>query len=169
MNTEKLRKLTPAEKTFIDILYDKEFQNLCRYANKMVKNNFVAEDLAQDTFLIACIKADKLLTHPKPGGWLLETLQKHISNYWRVREYITKLIVDVPIEKWLENYPDDRFPEDELDFIYNNMVKYKEYEIIKKFAVDGYSQKEIAADYGISINTCKQRIYRAKKILQRLV
>lgn len=169
MKNEKPRKLTPAEQSFMNILYHKEFENLCKYANKMMKGSLAAEDLVQDTFMMACIKIDKLIEHPKPGGWLLETLQKNISNYWRVREYITNLIVNIPIEKWLDNYPDDNLLEDELDFTYNHLVKYKEYEIIKKFAVDGYSQKEIAAEYGISINTCKQRIYRAKRILQQLI
>lgn len=168
MENSELRKLTPAEQNFMSALYTVEYKRLYKYAERMLNGSLMAEDLVQDTILIACNKIDKLITHPEPGAWLMKSLQKNINNYWRVRDNLTKLIIDIPMEKWINRYPAKNWLEDELDLLYGDLATSEEYKIIKKFAVYGYSQKEIAAEYGISINTCKQRIYRAKKILQDL-
>ena len=92
-----------------------------------------------------------------------------MRNYWRVRNQITNLIVNIPMEEWINNYPDDKYSEDDLDLLYGDLAKTKEYEILKKFVVDGYSQKEIADEYGISHNTCRQRMRRAKIVLQQMI
>ena len=99
----------------------------------------------------------------------MDTLRKNIYNYWRVRDNLSKFLVDIPIEGWINNYPDTKFPEDDLDLLYGDLAKTKEYEILKKFVVDGYSQKEIADEYGISHNTCRQRMRRAKIVLQQII
>ena len=169
MKKGRFRELTPAESTFMLAIYKMEYDKLLKYANKIIRGSFVAEDLVQDTLMIGCMKIDKLIKHPKPGAWLMETLRKNMRNYWRVRNQITNLIVNIPMEEWINNYPDDKYSEDDLNLLYGDLAKTKEYEILKKFAVDGYSHKEIAKQYGISINTCKQRIYRAKKVLQQML
>ena len=169
MKKDKSRKLTSDEQNFILALYKIEYENLCKYADKMMKGSLAAEDLVQDTLIIACRKIDELIKHPKPGAFLMDTLRKNIYNYCNVRDNLSKFLVDIPIEDWINNYPDTKFPEDDLDLLYGDLAKTKEYEILKKFAVDGYSHKEIAKQYGISINTCKQRIYRAKKVLQQML
>lgn len=169
MKKGKSIKLTAAEQDFILALYRTEYEKLRIYADKMMGGSLAAEDLVQDTLMIACSKIDELRQHPKPGGFLMNTLKKNIQNYRRIRDVITKYIVAVPIEDWARNYPDIKAAEDDLDLLYGDLVKYKEYEILKKYAVDGYSQKEIAEEYGISYNTCRQRIYRAKKLLQKMI
>lgn len=169
MKKDEQRKLTPDEQNFILALFKMEYEKLCKYANKMMRGSLSAEDLVQDTLIIACRKIDELIEHPKPGAFLMDTLRKNINNYWRVRDNLSKHLVDIPMEKWVNNYPDTKYPEDDLDLLYGDLAKTKEYEILKKFAVDGHSQKEIAAEYGISYNTCRQRIRRAKIVLQELI
>ncbi len=169
MKKDKSRKLTSDEQNFILALYKIEYENLCKYADKMMKGSLAAEDLVQDTLIIACRKIDELIKHPKPGAFLMDTLRKNIYNYWRVRDNLSKFLVDIPIEDWINNYPDTKLPEDDLDLLYGDLAKTKEYEILKKFVVDGYSQKEIADEYGISHNTCRQRMRRAKIVLQQMI
>lgn len=162
-----MRELKPAEKAFIEQLYREKYNRLCDYARKLLAGSAAAEDIVQDTFVMACAKIELLRQHPNPGGWLMLTLKQNVYNYWRLRDCLTNIIVDMPMEEWLDNYPDNQLPADDLDFLYGDLVKYKEYEILKKFAVEGYSTAEIAAEYGINVNTCKQRIFRAKKILMQ--
>ena len=164
-----MRELKPEEKEFINKLYLKKYDKLYNYAQKLMSGSAAAEDIVQDTFLMACAKVDLLVQHPNPGGWLVAALKKNIYNYWRMRDCITNIIVDMPMEDWLNNYPDKQMPTDDLDFLYGDLVKYKEYEILKRFVVEGYSTSEIAAEYRISVNTCKQRIFRAKRILQQVL
>ncbi len=169
MKKDESRKLTLDEQNFILALYKMEYENLCKYADKMMKGSLAAEDLVQDTLIIACRKIDELIKHPKPGAFLINILRKNIYNYWRVRDNLSKFLVNIPIEDWINNYPDTKFSEDDLDLLYGDLAKTKEYEMLKKFAVDGYSQKEIADEYGISHNTCRQRMRRAKIALQKLI
>ena len=164
----KSKQITHEEELFHN-LFMEYYPSLLSFARYYVKDEMIAEDLVQDTLIIACRKIDELIKHPKPGAFLMDTLRKNIYNYWRVRDNLSKFLVDIPIEDWINNYPDTKFPEDDLDLLYGDLAKTKEYEILKKFAVDGYSHKEIAKQYGISINTCKQRIYRAKKVLQQML
>ena len=84
MKKDKSRKLTSDEQNFILALYKIEYENLCKYADKMMKGSLAAEDLVQDTLIIACRKIDELIKHPKPGAFLMDTLRKNIYNYCNV-------------------------------------------------------------------------------------
>jgi len=163
-----MQKLKQAERDFIEELYNKEYKILFAYAKKVTAGASTAEDIVQDTFLMACTRIDTLINHPKPGAWLLVTLKNNIKNYKRVKDFLTKIFIDIPVEEWLAKYPSDKTAEDDLDLLYGNLVNYKEYEILKKFAVEGRSASLIAAEYGISPNTCRQRIFRAKKFLYQI-
>ena len=62
MKKDKSRKLTSDEQNFILALYKIEYENLCKYADKMMKGSLAAEDLVQDTLIIACRKIDELIS-----------------------------------------------------------------------------------------------------------
>lgn len=161
-------KLKPDEHDFIEELYKKEYSALSDYAKTVMSGAWAAEDVVQDTFLMACTRVGMLMEHPKPGGWLLLTLKNNIRNYWRVRQNLTKNIVDVPLEEWLNYLSNDKTPEDDFDILYGDLVEHKEYDILKKFVIEGYSIGMIALEYGVSANTCRQRIFRAKKMLRKI-
>ena len=45
------------------------------------------------------------------------------------------MLSSVSEEEWLENYLEAKEDEDDLDLLYGDLVKYKEYELLKEFAV----------------------------------
>lgn len=64
---------------------------------------------------------------------------------------------------------DERLPDENVDVLYADLTGYQEYELLKKFALEDKPLKEIAAEAGISISICKQRLYRARLKLQKLM
>lgn len=64
-------------------LYIKHYGYLIRFARSFVKND-LAEDLVQETFLIAQKRLDRVLSSENPTGWLINTLKncnwKYISK-----------------------------------------------------------------------------------------
>ena len=50
-----------------------------------------------------------------------------------------------------------------LDALYPGLTETPAFQIIKWFAIDGYSVADIAEKLGISINACKKRMERARK------
>ena len=165
------RKLRPEEKAFVDKLYlEMSFENaLFRYANKFIIDKAFVDDVIQETFLIACMKIDKLVASPNPKGYIMYILENSIRNFNRVRNNIIKMLADVSIEDWLEYHSDSVEQEDDLDLLYGDLVKYKEYEILKKFAVEDKSVSVISKELNISENACKIRIFKAKKKLKKIL
>ena len=76
MKKDKSRKLTSDEQNFILALYKIEYENLCKYADKMMKGSLAAEDLVQDTLIIACRKIDELIM----AIWLKPKNMKYLKN-----------------------------------------------------------------------------------------
>lgn len=165
------RKLRPEEQEFMDKLYLEMSveKALFRYANKFIIDKSFVDDVIQETFLIACMKIDKLVASPNSKGYIMYILENSIRNFNRVRNNIIKMLADVSIEDWLEYHSDSVEQEDDLDLLYGDLVKYKEYEILKKFAVEDKSVAVIAKELNISENACKLRIFKAKKKLKKIL
>lgn len=64
----------------IRVLYEREYDTLCRAACRTLGDWEAAQDLVQDTFLLALLKQDELPGHPAPGAWLMQTLRNLIQN-----------------------------------------------------------------------------------------
>lgn len=165
------RKLRPEEKDFIDKLYLEMSTEkaLFRYANKFIIDTAFVDDVMQETFLIACIKIDELMASPKPKGYIMYILENVVRNFNRVRNNIIKMLADVSIEDWVEYQAESKEPEDDLDLLYGDLVKYKEYELLKKFAVEDKPVVVIAKELNISENACKLRIFKAKRKLKKIL
>ena len=72
-------------------LYIRHYNDLIRFARSFVKND-LAEDLVQETFLIAQKRLDRVLSSKNPTGWLINTLKNVIGNTYQRRQFIyTKL------------------------------------------------------------------------------
>ena len=165
------RKLRPEEQEFMDKLYLEMSveKALFRYANKFIIDKSFVDDVIQETFLIACMKIDKLMASSKPKGYIMYILENSIKNFNRVRNNIIKMLADVSIEDWLKYHSGSVEQEDDLDLLYGDLVKYKEYEILKKFAVEDKSVSAIAKELNISENACKLRIFKAKRKLKEIL
>lgn len=148
----------------IETLYVKQYDMLFIYAMRILKNGSLAEEAVQETFRIACQKADVLNKSENKEGWLLNTLKNVISNMERMQfrasrrmeEYAT-LLASLP----------ERNDDIDLDVLYKDIASSEEYILIKELVFDQKSIRELAESRGISEAACKKRVQRAKQVLRK--
>lgn len=178
-------ELTEDELKFIADLYEKHSKALLKYATIILdKQN--GEEAVQNVFWILCrkdkkdangeYKIEKIMKYDDPVGWLYKTLRFSIQKIIRKKQQYTQLMVYTPpqadtefgIEIGMEDFPDERPIDEDVDFLYSDLANDKEFKLIKEFSVDDKSLKTMADKYGVSIRAVEQRLYRARKKLRKL-
>ena len=148
----------------IEALYVKQYEMLLTYAMRTLKNDALAEEAVQETFRIACQKADVLYQSENKEGWLLNTLKNVILNIERMQFRTNRKMAE--FATLLADFP-DRNNSIDLDVLYRDIASTEEYILIKERVIEGKSISELALSRGISIAACKKRIQRAKQVLRK--
>ena len=66
--------MTKEQHDFINQLAERYGAHMAQLSIRRIGDRDIALDLVQETFLIACCKADTVCTHVKPAAWLYQTL-----------------------------------------------------------------------------------------------
>lgn len=148
----------------IEALYIKQYDMLLTYAMRILKNSAWAEEAVQETFRIACQKADILYESENKEGWLLNTLKNVISNMERIQFRASRRMEEYA--KLLASFP-ERNNDIDLDVLYKDLASSEEYILIKELVFEQKSIRELAESRGISIAACKKRVQRAKQALRK--
>lgn len=158
--------MTSAQSKFIEKLYLEMFDMLMAYARASLENEALAEEAVQETFRIACLKPDDLMTCPNPKGWIINTLKYTIQNSRRSRDKAVILLTE-----YMASHNEEAFSEDHvsLDVTYGNIAQTDEFQLIKELALEGRSHLEMAQKRGISVSACKKRVQRAKEFLKKRI
>ena len=151
----------------IDRLYLQMYPLLFEYARSSLSNDALAEEAVQDTFIIACQKAEALCNSPNPEGWLVNTLKNVLSNTIRSQNIARRILLDY----FATNIHDISASSDrvELEILYDDIADLEEFKLLKEIALDGKSYLEMAQARGITVGTCRKRVERAKKVLQKRI
>ncbi|MDR1159155.1 MAG: sigma-70 family RNA polymerase sigma factor [Syntrophomonadaceae bacterium] len=138
-----------------------EYKEMLSVASYMLNNQALAEVAVQDTFVVALENIDKLTASPSPVGWLYVVLKNNVRHMWRDQRTMLKHFVS------LEDTPEIEAMDTghEVNSLINEDNNH-EMELLIQFYIQGYSIKELARKYGISIGACKMRIKRAKDRLK---
>ena len=149
-SAEELREL-------VDSLYRENVKKLVERAQRCGCSPDYAEDIVQEVFRTATIKAADLYASPNRIGWLMRTLRHKIGDNFRAMKCAQRL------KEQMEKRNTDTY-NDQLDpqILYKGMVSDEELDLIIRFYVKGYSIQAIAESLGIGYETCKKRIQRAK-------
>ncbi|MGI5971597.1 MAG: RNA polymerase sigma factor [Oscillospiraceae bacterium] len=121
-------KLNNVQRSAIEKYYKEMFYQLSAYAQSALNDRALAEEAVQDTFRIACAKADCFLASPNPKGWLLNTLKNVIRNTVRSRSSLSSLLVS--IIEFDESIAGDRDTPD-IDFTYFNLADNEDFKLLK--------------------------------------
>ena len=148
--------------SFIESLYLREYASLLKTAYRLTQDKILAENVVHETFVLAILHQKDLVSHPKPGAWLCQSLHNLIQNEQRAasRENIPLgEIIDVPAEKpplsLTELLPSELTPE-ERDLLIWHFEQQMSY-------------KEMAERLNISEAACRKRISRALARCKRLL
>ncbi|MGN1031100.1 MAG: RNA polymerase sigma factor [Butyricicoccaceae bacterium] len=145
-------------------LYLEMYDLLLAYAYSVLKNYALAEEAVQDTFRIACAKADQLLASPNPQGWLKNTLKYVLLNMQHSRARLNNLMIElIQSDQWKAQGKCD---EEDVDVLYSDLSQDENFQLLKEIILKQRSMLEVAQQLGISVEACKKRVQRAKKDLQ---
>tara|TARA_B100001059_G_scaffold109412_1_gene109408 strand:- start:173299 stop:173925 length:627 start_codon:yes stop_codon:yes gene_type:complete len=140
--------------------------DLYRYAFWLCRDQHIAEDIVQDTFLRAWKALDSLLDDNAAKSWLITILRRE-----NARRFERKQLDYSDVEQ--ENLTDDINPA--LEQQYDNAVLQQqllllppEYgEPLLLQALAGFSSDEIGQLLGLNVNTVNTRLFRARHLLKQ--
>ena len=143
----------------IEQFYREMYKVLYVYAKNALSDPPLAEEVTQDVFCIACAKSDN------PKGWLMQTLKNVIQNVKRQQAKMKRLaIISLNSE---ESDLLATYDEVDVDILYGDMAPREDFQIFKRIALDNCSMKEVADEFGISVEACKKRVQRMRKYLRK--
>lgn len=148
-------------------LYRQMYCLLFEYARSSLANDALAEEAVQDTFRIACQKPEALCNSANPKGWLLSTLKNVISNTQRSRAASSRVLKDYFSSQLTQITASDDL--EGIEILYEDIANSDEFALLKEMALDGLSHLEMAQKRGIRVEACRQRMQRAKEILQKKI
>ena len=161
------RPLESEEQAFFQELYQNNYGALFGYAYHLGIGREAAEDYVQDAFLTALRHIEDVKSSPNPRGYLQQVLKNVIGYQLRCMRYAVNL------RKKLQEREPPLAPEEPVgdhlppEMLFSGAVSDEELRLLIRFYLEGWSQKELAGELGISLNACKKRIQRAKERLRR--
>lgn len=142
------------------------------FTRRFTNDRDESSDLVQDTILKALTNHNKFQQDTNLKGWLFTIMRNTFINNYR-RNLRARISTDVTKEQRLLNLVDDhtfRQPQESMEFkeIWGNLHKLKD-ELLTPFKmhVSGYKYHEIAKHLKLPIGTVKNRIFHARKEIQK--
>jgi len=142
------------------------------FTHRFTTNREESQDLVQDTILKALTYSEKFRDNTNLKGWLFTIMRNtFINNYRRLQR--TRTTHDPTKDLYFLNVEEEHTfnrPQESMEFreIWRNVNKIKD-ELLTPFKMytSGYKYHEIAEHLGIPIGTVKNRIFNARKEIQR--
>ena len=151
---------TLEEKAFLDALYADNSEDLKKFLLKLTLNPDITDDVLQETFCEACKKAEKLMVHPCPRGWLFITARLKLKEQLKLHKkfYPDTQVYDLTGINIQSQQADIEFRESLKLFLPD-----LEYKMLILHDGAAFTCKEIAHIYGYSEEWCKKRLQRIRK------
>jgi RNA polymerase sigma-70 factor (ECF subfamily) len=146
----------------VSALYEREYDALCRAAYRTLGDWEAAQDLVQDTFLLALLK-DALPAHPNPGAWLTLTLQNLVRNERRRLVSHGALPLDYAGE-----LPAAEAEHGLRDILPAGLAE-SERELLTLRFERQLSYRELGERMGISENACRVKLFRTVEKCKKLL
>ena len=150
----------------IEELYLEMYQGMIAYATSALEES-LAEEAVQETFRVACQRAQVLAESENPRGWLVITLRNIIRNMKRSQEASQRIIAKFLVSQASNISISENTIN--LDIVYQNVADLEEYKLLKEMVLEGRSHLEMANARGISVAACKKRVQRAKELLKNRI
>jgi len=145
---------------------------LRQFTRRFTLDQDESKDLVQDTMLKALTYKDKFREDTNLKGWLFTIMRNTFINNYR-KAKLAKTSTDNTKELYFLNVADPHTfnrPEKSLEFkeIWANVNDVREeLQIPFKMYTTGYKYHEIARELNIPIGTVKNRIFHARKEIQK--
>lgn len=151
-------------------LYDKYAAKMLGVCIRYFRNIDEAEDALQEGFIKIFNNIDKFRNEGSFEGWIRRIIVNTALNYYKsnLKHYFSTDYSE--IEEMIE---DDKLKFDNLsmEFLLKIIQDLPEgYRLVfNLYEIEGYSHKEIAEMLGVSVNTSKSQLMKAKRSLQKVL
>lgn len=154
-----------AQKRLYDTFSSKMYALCCRY----VKDSMEAEDVLVTAFTKILDKIDQYKSEGSFEGWIRRVVVNEALTWLRRNRnmYLELELEAADYEPDYKSLSDHLEAEDLMTMINDLPSGYRI--VFNLYAIDGYSHKEIADQLGISENTSKSQLSRARAYLQKLL
>lgn len=148
-----------SQSAFLERMFMENYSDLETFAYRFFKNQELAQDAVQETFLIAQIKIDQLMACPVPRGWLFNTLKNVNGNVYKQRQRLEDMVQE-------EDY--DAAEPMELSVLteYQGAIPTEDLQLLIWIYCDEDTYTDVAERLSISLAACKKRVQRAKSKLK---
>ena len=154
--------LSSTEYEFFEKLYEERFEHMVNYAGIKLHDSHGAYDVVQETFIAAYNDIQELMRSENPKGWLMNALNFNIMHERRARAKFILLY-----QKMLQALTEKSIsqPSDDNNLGLSQILEETEFEVLRVIYVDNHTMREAADILGITYETCKKRVQKAKRIL----
>lgn len=169
-----IKKLAIGDPVAFRDIFNLLYPRLMGYSKLFIKDHFQAEDLVQDCFVQLWNKRKTLRPDRNIDRLLFVMLRNHCLNFLRDNR-LANLTVDLKVLDFNEIqhlYHLDFIGEEEISLEEQLIVSLKEAighlpdrqkEVFLKTKIEGQSQKEVAAELGITLKAIEKNVASAKK------
>lgn len=160
-----LKRDRNAQKQLYDAYSGKMYSICFRY----VKNSMEAEDVLVTAFTKIFDKIDQFKAEGSFEGWIRRIMVNEALSSIRKNKtmYVETDLEAADRQPDYDQLGDHLEAEDLINLIQELPPGYRV--VFNMYAIDGYSHKEIAEELGISENTSKSQLSRARVFLQKLL
>lgn len=154
-----------AQKALYDLMAPKMLSVCCRY----IKVRMEAEDILVTSFMKVFDRLDQFKNEGSFEGWIRKIVVNEALTFLRRNRsmYLEIELEKADYEPDYNSLSDHLEAEDLLSIIQALPTGYRI--VFNLYAIDGYSHKEIADQLGISENTSKSQLSRARVYLQKVL
>lgn len=155
--------------------FEDTYEELVHYANSYLFDQDWSEDIVQEVFIHLWEKSNDLEIKSSLKGYLYAMVRNRCLNFLKSIK-ITDNANVLDMQSMLSSdYNLDVFSSEDLKVIHHQLLKVVEglpskmQQIVKMRFIENYKYVEIAEELGISVNTVKTQLKRAKlKITQQM-
>ncbi|MGS0524411.1 RNA polymerase sigma-70 factor [Zobellia nedashkovskayae] len=162
-------------KKYLKTFFDKHYQELVVYANGYLFDKDSSEDIVQEVFIYIWEHASKLNIEKSLKGYLYTMVRNRCFNHLKSIKITDNLeLLDFNINLITEHVFNSTSEEDKT-IIYHQILKIvdtlpeKMQQIVKLKFLHNHKYSEIAKELGISVNTVKTQLKRAKYKITEMV
>lgn len=149
---------------WFDKLYRDNYPRMVKQASYLLNDKRIAEELANEAFLIYLYKRSSLSTHPNIPGWLSQTLKNLIADELKS----AKNRLEIPLDENKNISTEDVYKQS-LSENLPKELSAKDREVLALFYEKQLTHAQIATYLNISELNCRARLYRAKKRYKELL
>ena len=147
--------------SFLETIYREMYPKIYTFARLRLQDEQLAQELAQDVFVLAQEKLPELRQSPNHQGWLIRAAGYAVLHAQRERSAIARRTV--PLEELQLSAP----PPEAEDSDLREHMSQEEWKLLRAVYCEGYSIAEAARLCGMSLEACRKRLYRCKKRLRQ--